>query len=59
MKTRDAGIILVWFMGVALIALMGTVMMTNIKDSNRLYQQRYELCIKSDKQWLDGNCINK
>jgi hypothetical protein len=58
-KIRDAGIIMAWLMGVAAIALLGTVMMSSIKDSNRDYTHRYELCIKADKQWLDGNCLNK
>jgi hypothetical protein len=50
---------MVWLVGVALISLLGTVMMTSIRESNRMYQHRYELCIKADKQWLDGNCLNK
>jgi hypothetical protein len=31
----------------------------NLRDGNVRYDKRYTQCIKADKQWIDGNCIDK
>lgn len=29
----------------------------NARNDARTEQRRYELCLKNDMQWVDGNCI--
>jgi hypothetical protein len=59
MKKPDVLIIGLWLAGVTVISLLFTFLVTDLRESREKYQERYELCIKADKQWLDGNCIKK
>jgi len=50
----------VWFaVCAAAVGLLFTFMMIDMQEGRVQYQERYEMCIKADKQWLDGNCLSK
>lgn len=56
---KDWKFFVVWLSGVLIVSVLCVEMVKGIQENNRQYNQRYELCIKADKQWLDGNCLNK
>jgi hypothetical protein len=55
----DWFIISFWLVGIVLISVVGFLFLDNIDEQGKAYNKRYELCINADKQWIDGNCINK
>jgi hypothetical protein len=56
---KDWKFIAVYVTGVALVLGLFVSMAVNIRNGNAAYDKRYAQCIKADKQWIDGNCINK
>lgn len=56
---KDWKFIAVYATGVVLIIALFTSMAINLQEGNVRYDKRYTQCIKADKQWIDGNCINK
>lgn len=44
--------------GVVISALIFAGVIDNINRETRTEQKRFELCLKNDMQWIDGNCIS-
>ncbi|WMI33602.1 hypothetical protein SEA_KENREY_240 [Streptomyces phage Kenrey] len=40
---------------IATLIFLGAI--ENIENDARIEQKRFELCLKNDMQWVDGNCI--
>ena len=44
-------------LGVFIASMIFLGVVDNIESDARTEQKRFELCLKNDMQWVDGNCI--
>ena len=44
-------------LGVFIASMIFLGVVDNVKSDARTEQKRFELCLKNDMQWVDGNCI--
>lgn len=44
-------------LGVAIASLIFVGVIENVQNDEKAERKQFELCIKNEMQWVDGNCI--